>query len=421
MKRRTFIGAAIGAALSLTGTACGGGGDGGGLDGGTEGGGGGAKTEMTFAAAMFAESGRGPKLQALLDKYNASQDQVTLKPASIPFSSFGTTILTQMAGGEGPDIIRFDHTDFYAAADAGLLEPLDDALDWSKYQFLPPDKHNFYDGKRYGIAFEISNYALIYNPRLVKSPPSTFEEFLQVAKEQTKGGTFGYAYRTTMPEQAGMWFDLCNYVYGNGGKWSTVEGTPTINSPEVVKAITAYKQVYDANVTPKGAAAADYRRMFAEGKVAMMIDNGGVPPIVLGQDADAPIDAAKAPMPSGAVGQVLTPLVVNKNTKSKDQAIKFYEWLLQPENQAAVQELLGASSTSTAVPRSDSQLKEMPYVKVYDAATTTGIPFVVAGQEVRPPEIRQIVVDAAVRVLQGNLQPQAAMDEAQKKVEDIVG
>jgi multiple sugar transport system substrate-binding protein len=381
----------------------------------------GDRPTITFAAAMFAESGRGPKLEALVQEFNDSQDKVTVKPASIPFSSFGTTIFTQMGGGAGPDIIRFDHTDFYAAADAELLLPLDDSIKDSDYEFLKPDEHSKVAGKRYAVPFEISNYSLIYNPELLTGDvPTNYEELLSTAKDLTKDGVYGFAYRTTMPEQAGFWFDLSNFVYGVGGKWSDDSGKPTINSPEVIAGVTRYKEVYDAKVTPEGADAATYRRMFAEGKIAMMIDNGGVPPILQGQNPNVPIKAVSVPFESGAAGQVITPLAVNANTKNPAEATSFIKWLLEPAQQVKLQGVLGASSAATTTTRTDEQLKSLPFAPVYDEATDTGIPFVVKGNEVATPEIRQTVVDAVVRILQGQGDVKTVLDETQAKVESMV-
>lgn len=417
MDRRGFMSAGVLAGIAAAVTGCGGRT---GSDDPLGGGGGGGADAVTFAAAMFAESGRGPKLKALVDDFNESHPEVTVEPASVPFSSFGQTIFTQMGGGGGPDVIRFDHTDFYAAADAGLLVPFDDLVDTSGYQFPSPDKWNFYNDIRYGVAFEISNYCLIHNPKLVKDVPTTYDEFLTTAKEQTKDGVYGFAYRTTMPEQAGMWFDISNFVFGFGGAWSDDGGAPTFNDPKVLEGVEKFAEVYRAKVTPPGATAADYRRMFAEGKIAMMLDNGGVPPIVLGQNPDAELDAAKTPLPSGRSGQVVTPLGVNANSEDKTESVKaFLTWLLEDDTQAKVQEVLGASSPAIPQPRSESQREALPFVDVYDEATETGIPFVVNGMEVQTPELRQATVAAVVKVLQGQASVEKAMGEVQAEAEKL--
>jgi multiple sugar transport system substrate-binding protein len=403
------------AALGLT--ACG---SGGGIDSGAQKGASAGTTTITFAAAMFAESGRGPKLQALLNDFNASQSEVKVEPASIPFASFAPTIFTQMGGGVGPDLIRFDISDFYSGVQAGLLEPLDQYVDAKDYKFLAPDKYNLVDGKRYGVTFEISNYALLYNPTLVPTPPSSFDEFLTAAKAATKDGAYGFGYRTTMPEQAGMWQDLSNFVYGFGGRWSD-GGKLTLNSSDVVEGITKFRDVYAAEVTPKGADASTYRRMFGDSKLAMEIDNGGVPAILYGQTPSLPLDAVKSPFPEDTVGQILTPLVMNASSKNKEASAKFVKWLLEPANQAKLQLVLGAGNPATEVERTAEELKAMPFVKTYDSLTAKGRPFVVEGFETKTPDIRKIVVEQAIKVLQNGEDPKAAMDAAQKAAEAQVG
>src|SRR6266516_5268211 len=72
------------------------------------------KAVLTFAGATFAEAGRGDKLRAWVDKYNKSQDKIEIQPIAIPFSTLANTVFTQMGGGGGPDLVRFDQIDFYA-------------------------------------------------------------------------------------------------------------------------------------------------------------------------------------------------------------------------------------------------------------------------------------------------------------------
>jgi multiple sugar transport system substrate-binding protein len=129
---------------------------------------------ITFAASTLGDPGRGPGLQKLIDEYNASQKIVTVKPASVPYPTFGQTVLTQMGGGEGPDLVRFDMPEFEAAAGSSLLEPLDDTIDAKKLGLIAgPDKYLTVDGHRYGVVFEDANYGMFYNADLIPTPPTT--------------------------------------------------------------------------------------------------------------------------------------------------------------------------------------------------------------------------------------------------------
>jgi multiple sugar transport system substrate-binding protein len=375
------------------------------------------KEVITFAAVTFSEAGRGDRLKAWVDKFNKSQNAIEVQPVALPFSSFAKTIFTQMGGGEGPDLVRFDQIDFYAAVAANRILQLDEIINDKDYKFTAPDRYLKVGGKRFGTPFEISNYVLLYNPTLLKDrkAPTSFDEFIAFAKAATGNGVYGYAYRATMAEGPGFWQDLCNYVYGFGGRWSDEQGNLTLNSPKVIEGVTAYKKIYDAGVIPKGTDAATYRRMFWEGKLAMEIDNGGVAGIFNQQAPDLPLAAAPSPFPTRAQGLVLAPLTVNSNTKHKAAAFTFYKWVLQPENQKQLQDLLGASNVATIVERSPEDLAKKPWLKVYDGQTPNSVPQLVQGFELKTPEIQQIVLEHVLKVLQGGADAKKTMDDAQQQ------
>jgi multiple sugar transport system substrate-binding protein len=112
---------------------------------------------------------------------------------------------------------------------------------------------------------------------------------------------------------------------------------------------------------------------------------------------------------------VLAPFTVNANTKHKAAAFTFYKWVLQPENQKQLQDLLGASNVATIVPRSPEDLAKRPWLKVYDEQTPNSIPQLVQGQELKTPEILQIVLEHVLKVLQGGADPKKTMDDAQQQ------
>jgi multiple sugar transport system substrate-binding protein len=375
-----------------------------------------AKEVITFAGVTFSEAGRGDRLKAWVENFNKGQDKIEVQPVALPFATLANTVFTQMGGGGGPDLVRFDQIDYYAAVAANRIIQLDDIINDADYKFSAPDKYLKVGGKRYGIPFEISNYVLLYNKSLVKDAkaPTTFDEFLDIAKTTTSGGVYGYAFRATMAERPGFWQDLCNFVFGFGGRWSDEAGNLTLNSPKVVEGVTAYKKIYDANVIPKGADASTYRRMFWESKLAMEIDNGGVAGIFYQQAPTLPLAAAPSPFPRRAQGLILAPLTINANTKHKDATIIFLKWVMQPENQKALQELLGASSVATVVERSPEDIAKQPWLKVYDEQTPNSVPQLVGGWEIKTPEIQQIVLQQVLKVLQGGLDAKKAMEEAQK-------
>jgi multiple sugar transport system substrate-binding protein len=397
------------AAILLTGCS-------GGDDGGSEGG----VKNLTFAASTFGDPGRGPLLTQWLDAFNSSQSEVRVTSAAVPYPTFGQTVLTQMGSGQGPDLIRFDMPEFESASDAGLIAPLDDLVDTSKYTLLKqPDQFMVHDGVRHGVIFEASNYAMYYNADLIKTPPKTYDEFLNTAKSLTKGDVFGLAFRQTEAEEAGVWQDIFNYVYGFGGAWSDGK-TLTINSPKNLEGLQKYKDLFDAKVIPRGADAATFRRMFAEGKVGMELNNGGYVAATRGQNPNLNFSVAPIPFPVRSQGAILAPIVINENSSNKEAAATFIKWALDPANQVKLQEILGASSVATVTERSPEKLKQTPFLTVFDELTESSLPQIVLGFEAKTPDIRKVVVQNVIASLQGKVDLKTALDQAQQQATELV-
>lgn len=379
-----------------------------------------AVSEITFAHANITDPGQRPGLLAMIKAFNDSHPSIHVTPTEIPQPIFPQTITTQLAAGEGPDVIRFDPGVFYSAVDAGFLEPLDKVIDAKKLKLLP-DSYTSVDGKRYGVLSSTTPYLLLYNTDLIKTPPKTFPEFVAAAKAATKDGVYGMAVRQTLPEENGVWQDINNYVYGFGGAWSDGKKL-TLNSAKTVQGLEAYQQIYDANVIPKGATASTYRTMFAQGKVAMMIDNGGVVGAVLGINPNVHFASAPVPFPVDKAGLIVSMFGVNAKSKHLAAANTFLNWMMSAEGQNLYQKTNPASNMATAVKLSaEDQAKVSPQIDLYRKSTATGIPQLVPGFYADTPVIWDIVVKQVLSALAGQVTMKQAMDKAQSLAVAAVG
>lgn len=375
---------------------------------------------LTFAASVFGDPGQGDVYRAMLEEFNNTHDNIQVATAAIPFERLASTVTTQMAGGRGPDLIRFDINDFYQIAEDGLVAPLDE-IDGEALGLEPnSDSLCDFDGVRYCVVFQTAAHALIYNADLVTDPPSNFQEFVETAKAATNGDVYGFAFRTSLAEEPGVWGDLWNWAVGYGGSFSR-DGELTVNDPGIIEGAKAFQEMYNSGAIPKGTTASEYRTMFGEGKLAMEIDSASLVGLLLGMNPDLNLGVVPNPFPERAQNEVFAVLAVNAASPNTAAAQEFIKWWLQTENQKIIQSAVVAGAAAIPAERSAEDLAKYPYYPVFDGLVATSHPGVVDGFETETPTIRKMVVEEFVKALQTNGDMQAAFDRAQERATAELG
>jgi multiple sugar transport system substrate-binding protein len=381
---------------------------------------------LTFSNWQWNDPGRGEQLKKLVDTYNSSQSDITINLINVAFTSYPQTITTQMGAGSGPDIANLGTDVFYQIVKAGLAVDLTDAI--ANQNFSSQDRYNIVNGHRYGVTWEGVNYALICNQSLLDSAglkaPTTYDQFHAAAAALTKGTQqFGFAYRQTMPQASGWWFDLSNWVYGFGGAWTDDQGNPTVNSPKVIQAVAAYASFFTEGLVPKGVDAATYRQMFADGKVAMIMESPNQVGVTITQNPkmDGHITVVPNPFPTLGNAAVYESLVVNKASKHVQAAEKFLNWLMQPSIQTQLGAALGGSNVALSVDLPTSVLDKLPWLTEYAKSAPSSMLVSPVGQETQTAVFRNTVLPELDKVLRSGADPQQAMDAAQAALKQALG
>ncbi len=201
---------------------------------------------------------------SLTDAFTAANPDVTFEVVNKEVETLREDFQTASLAGNPPDLLWTvsDHAGPFTAAD--LIQPVDDLVDLSK--FVPSVA---FDGKTWGAPISSGNHLmLLYNKDMVPTAPADTEEFVKVAQELTKDGTYGFAYNQTEP------FWLVPWLGGFGGAVFAADGvTPTLNTPEMTATL---QFLYDIKyTTPIVPAESDYNgadTLFKEGKAAMIVN-----------------------------------------------------------------------------------------------------------------------------------------------------
>lgn len=295
--------------------------------------------EVEFLHAMGAGSPLGDTLQALIDDYNASQDEVLIRPVDGGgYDEVLQETLAKLAAGDTPDLVQLDGYMVARVADSGQLLDLGPRLR-GEYRALWTDLYPAFrsqvvedSGAVHALPFNNSVFVLYYNPAMFEQagvkPPETYTEFAEVAARLTEvTGKPAFALKTsaTIFEQG---------VWSNGGEMADENGL-NLNEPEAVEVVQFWDDQIDEGTTVLGGGGDQLQQDFATGNVAMFGDT--IVRSIFMKDV-VPFEYGIAPLPY--FDQPVTPvggasLAIFNTIPAERQAAAwdFLVWLTEPEQQ----------------------------------------------------------------------------------------
>ncbi|GGM65947.1 sugar ABC transporter [Micromonospora sonchi] len=361
----------------------------------------------------------GAQMWELFKGYEKNNGAASLTKQEITRQDYETTIKSQIAAGGGPDVLAIPDTFLPELAEAGALESLDGVF---PADMKPPlnatNEGGKWRGTQMAITAQIAPYAFMWNKDILEragvQPPTTPQELVNAAKTiKERTGITGFAVRHRIAEENPWWIDFYNWPRGFGGGWS--DGTKlTIDRPENIAAVKAYKEIFDSGSFPVGDDASTFRTKFKQGQLAMLIDSTGVPTAVISEKVPSTsILSSKLPFPTQNTSHVGIYFGINKNAKNKELAKDFLRWLVAQEQQQEMSEVLGNASTvavDTTVPQ--EYLERNPWVAAFRENASHSKGAVIEGFEEKTPRIRHIVLTWIEKVLLQDLPPEEALAKA---------
>ncbi|WP_454856639.1 ABC transporter substrate-binding protein [Rhizobium binxianense] len=382
----------------------------------------GEKITLKIANSQWVDALRGKNLWNAVAKYQEVNPNVTLEQEAIPSAEFNDKLTTEMGAGQGPDIAMMQEGLFYSIADAGFLVDLGEAAEG--VELNNTNDNGVIDGERLGIAWQRAVYALIYNKPVLDAAnakvPTTVDELIASAKAASAAtpGVIGFTARHQMNDFGGWFMDFQNWAYGYGVNWVDSSGKLTIDTPEAVEAVAAFKKTYDAGIIPVGDSFPTQRTRFKEKHVAFSIDNSGGTLNIASGGALPTGDLYAAPMPfknPGAHQQIF--VGVSAHGEHQKEAIAFVKWLVSPQGQQALRDASGPDALATDVPVSDEYSKANPWAPTFVKLAETSRSTLIKGYEVETAQIMRFVMQAVEKVILSNADPKTALAEAQAAVD----
>lgn len=377
---------------------------------------------LTFANWQWLEPNRGEAIWAAVT--SSDDTSATLEQQEITRADYENTLQTQLGAGDGPDLLVVPITFFPMLTEANLLEPLDGLLDDEQIGRLNATNEDaVVDGSQLAYTWEVVNYAFFWNQALLDEaqiePPTTPKELITAAiAVQDATGATGFGVRHQMNEETAWWTDFGAWIYGFDGAWSD-GASLTINSEENISAVQAYKDVYDSGAFAVGDDASTMRSSFAQGQLAMMIDNSAAVTAMISDDGavkSTDIVASDLPFPGSQTVRDHAYIAINGNSENKDAAKEWLKWLFTEGAQAEVHAAMGASALGADSTPPAEYIDANPWVQTYLDQTDKSQSAMIEGFEAETPSIRTIILDHITRILTQDVPVDEALTQAHEDV-----
>jgi arabinogalactan oligomer/maltooligosaccharide transport system substrate-binding protein len=362
-------------------------------------------------------------LEKVVAAYNASKGAsgVKVTTLAVPYDAMADKISAAVPRGKGPDIFIYAQDRLGGWIEAGnTVEPLDFNLDKAtRERYLPTTMEAMTYRKRvFGLPLNFKVITMIYNKKLVPTPPKTSGELVKLAKKLTdkKTGRFGLAY-----SYADFYYHAA-LMNAFGGRVFDPGPKPVLNLPENIKSLELLQKWLEKDgILPAEPSTALVTSLFNEGKAAIVFSG----PWFLGEVAKS-IDYGLAPLPKidEAKGEPMRPWMtvegayITAQSQNKDAAYDFIKYLTDAPA-AKILALEGRQSPANKAAYDEPEVAKDPVLKAFRAQVEVAVPMP------NLPEMTMVwspATTAMNSIVKKSATPKAAMDVAQAAVErDVAG
>lgn len=399
------------------------------------------KVSITFWHAMGGVNGE--TTQALVDDFNASQDEIEVHAEyQGTYDDAITKLKAAMQSGQGlPDVCQMYDVGTKFMVDSGAVVPVEDMFESTGFDpsSVMDVITSYYttNGKQYAMPFNVSTPMLYYNKEIFEAagldpetPPTTFDEVLEYAQKIVESGAAPVGYSQYI---YGWFFEQqlagLGAYYGNNdnGRTEPITAVDFDQNGGGLKVFEMWKKLYDSGYFENyGTVGADTQTAFFAGQVGMIIESTA---ILKNATNSSPFEIGTGYLPKveandeGGViiGGGALWMMDSEDTAKEDAAWKFIEFCTRPESQAKWSMGTGYFAINPAAYETEdfkayleenpnfmtaiNQLNDTP-VNLYTAGVLSGV----------QTESRLIFNDIMPQVYDGKLTPEEGVAELAKQV-----
>ncbi len=299
--------------------------------------------KATGTITVWAMGAEGENLPALAKDFEAANPGAKVNVTAIPWDAAHDKFSTAITAGKTPDAAMVGTTWMGEFAGLDALDPTPPSIDKSLF-FDGAQKTTEVNGTSYGIPWYVETRLVYYRTDLAKKAgfteaPKDWAGLKAMAKgmQDKAGAKWGIGLQAG---GTGSWQTVMPFAWSNGASLMKDDGkTFDFASPQMTEAVQYYQSYFTDGIANKAAPSTPTTEPdFASGKVPMFISGPWMMSAVEKVGGAGFKDKyAVAPMPTKQTSSSFvggSDFVVFKNSKQRDTAWKFVQFLSDPKTQA---------------------------------------------------------------------------------------
>jgi multiple sugar transport system substrate-binding protein len=317
---------------------------------------------VTITFSVFSSVGGSPQFKKFQEDFQKQHPNITVEFQLVPSERATDKLVTQVAGGNAPDVAYMDSSAVEDFSSRNALVNLDSYVAGS--EVVDPDDYvegfkaaSEYKGSLFGLPFDGETTGLFYRTDLfeeagIDQPPATWDELEQAAAKLTDPASKTYGWILFAPEAYYYWYP---FLWQNGGDLlSEDEQSIAFDDPAGLEAAQFYVGLRKYSPPDYFSSNSyDGRVAFATGKVGMYMAGSWFGGTLKAEFPEINGKWDVAPLPEGSAGCATTlagdTLSIFGQSENQDAAWLWIEYLSQPKIMKAW--TFGSKTTTLLPPR----------------------------------------------------------------------
>ncbi len=383
-----------------------------------------AGVRLQFTSWMVAEASGGEEwIPERVKAWEQQHPNVSVEVVPLAWEDTPDKITLQVQANNAPDIYTIES--LWLGKFAKMPGATVDLASYMTADFtsrlVPAYKGGELDGKMAGLVWNPNPWVLVYNKDLVRragvtGAPTDFNDFLRQgqAVAQLGSGVYGAGLQLGIDEYSADTFHII--MWQTGGDMLDSSGRPVVNSPGTVKAVNLVKEAVDAKEVPFGEDTRNLRTIFAAAQAGFMFEGPWIAGVLDGEGMSR--DAWDVSAWPGPVQPASHILCLSEGSQHKDLAWDLMKFIVT--DPTTTKEYFKRTGLMPLVKAQyDDPVYDNHYVKTFLSQMS----------QLRNPnvwsspkkyEIEIAFMQAVQKVLLGQGQTQATMNELNGRIADII-